>query len=414
MGRKMRIAFADLSFSWPPQGGAQVNVYNTALGLQEAGHEVHLFAPAYDDFWWHESFDPAALAFPATPMPATWARLTGTKLADLFVRYIRPWRPDLVYFGLGHYFKPYVIEALAEYPIVSRYYMYENLCLRGFTLFKEDQTCPNDFPRTPNVCRRCALMGWRDKIPTGEPDPFGYELLRSRALAPAYHGLFLRALAQCRAVVVNNALAKERLEGYCQETHVIPGGVSVEQFEHEPLRDREERERAAIFMPGRASDPLKGLDILARTAEALAEWRSDFEVWVTETEDRLEQPWYKPLGWRDRRGVRDLYRQADIVVVPSVWDEPYGLVGVEAMAAGRPLVASRVGGLQAIVREGETGYLFHRESSASLAFYLNHLLDRPELRARMGARGREIAEQEHTWRRIIERDYLPLLERIAA
>ncbi|MTD99834.1 glycosyltransferase [Paracoccus sp. YIM 132242] len=63
------------------------------------------------------------------------------------------------------------------------------------------------------------------------------------------------------------------------------------------------------------------------------------------------------LGWQDRTAVFDLYRRADLLLVPSRW-EGFGLVAAEAMQAGLAVFASRVGGLQDIVVDGDTGRLF--------------------------------------------------------
>ncbi len=408
----MRIAFCDMGFSWPPPGGAQVDLHHTMSALQRSGYDVRLFAPVYEDLWRHGHFDPAALPYPATPLPFVWEKVTAQRLCRAFRRAIDDWRPDVAFVGFGRYFKPHLIHALNGYPIICRYYMYEHLCLRNFWLFLEGQTCPNDYLRTPNVCRACALDLWGPHLSTGEWTPYGSELLRSGALTPGYHSVFTRALSKCRVVIVNNAMAVERVRDFCPYACVVPGGVTLSDYDpYVPLEEKAPNERKVILMSGRADDPLKGLDVLVHACAALAEWRSDFVVWVTGLDDPVGKPWYKPRGWLDPEGVRDLYRQADIVAIPSVWDEPYGLVAVEAMAAGRPVVASRVGGLQHIVRPGETGHLFERESSAGLALLLNRLLDDPGELRRMGRRSREIAEAEYDWRRIVDTHYPPLLER---
>src|SRR5207302_1971821 len=62
------------------------------------------------------------------------------------------------------------------------------------------------------------------------------------------------------------------------------------------------------------------------------------------------------LGWREDADLIELYREAAVVAVPSRY-EPFGLVALEAMACGCPVVASRVGGLQDVVLDEETGYL---------------------------------------------------------
>ena len=82
------------------------------------------------------------------------------------------------------------------------------------------------------------------------------------------------------------------------------------------------------------------------------------------------------------------------------------------MAAARPVVAARVGGLQDIVEHGQTGLLFPRGDAAELARALDHLLDRPEMRARMGAQGRAVVERQYDWGVIIRHRYLPMIEEL--
>ena len=83
---------------------------------------------------------------------------------------------------------------------------------------------------------------------------------------------------------------------------------------------------------------------------------------------------------------------ADLVVVPSL-NEGMGRVLVEAMALGRPVVATRVGGIPAVVSHGETGLLVPPDDPPDLARAANELLKDPGLRQRMGEAGRRRAEQ---------------------
>lgn len=89
--------------------------------------------------------------------------------------------------------------------------------------------------------------------------------------------------------------------------------------------------------------------------------------------------------------VMAAWRHASIGVVPSVWQEPLGQVAVEAMLAGRPVVASDVGGLRDVVSDPRTGVLVPPGDPGALATALDTLLADPALRARMGAEGRERA-----------------------
>lgn len=83
-----------------------------------------------------------------------------------------------------------------------------------------------------------------------------------------------------------------------------------------------------------------------------------------------------------------LYDEADIVIYPTIGDEPYGLVPLEAMSMARPVVASRSGGITETIVEGETGFLVERGDSVALADRVEQLLRNPELSQRMGQAGR--------------------------
>ena len=91
------------------------------------------------------------------------------------------------------------------------------------------------------------------------------------------------------------------------------------------------------------------------------------------------------------------YSRAGIFVFPSLWHEPFGIPVIEAMAAGLPVVATRGGALPEIVVDGETGLLVERGDVEGLRAAISRLLRDPQLRARMGAAGRERVRRMFTW-----------------
>jgi glycosyltransferase involved in cell wall biosynthesis len=95
-------------------------------------------------------------------------------------------------------------------------------------------------------------------------------------------------------------------------------------------------------------------------------------------------------------------RQADILAQPSVFDEPFGIQIVEAMASGLPVVASAAGGIPEIIVDGQTGILVDRDNPAALANAVLQLLDNPALAREMGRAGRRRAEEKFSWERITE------------
>ncbi len=117
-----------------------------------------------------------------------------------------------------------------------------------------------------------------------------------------------------------------------------------------------------------------------------------------------------------KRDIIPLYSQAALFVCPSVY-EPFGIINLEAMACGTPVVASAVGGIREVVVSGETGLLVPIEARGGtdfepkdpekfvrdLAAAVNGLLDDPARRAEMGCRSRERVEQLFSWSSIARR-----------
>jgi glycogen(starch) synthase len=119
----------------------------------------------------------------------------------------------------------------------------------------------------------------------------------------------------------------------------------------------------------------------------------------------------KLLGRADRAMAGALFRGCEFFVLPSRM-EPLGIVNLEAMAAGKPVIASRVGGVPEIVSEGETGLLVPSENVEALARAMARLAEDPSLRERLGEAGRR-AVMEFTLSATASR-YADIYSRITA
>jgi glycosyltransferase involved in cell wall biosynthesis len=117
------------------------------------------------------------------------------------------------------------------------------------------------------------------------------------------------------------------------------------------------------------------------------------------------------VGWQSQEELPRHLNAADILVVPTVAQEALGRTAVEAMAAGRPVIATRLGGLPFTVIEGATGLLCEPGDVTDLANKIETLLDDPALLRRMGLAGRRRFEEHYSWDVIIERHYRPLFSR---
>ena len=159
-------------------------------------------------------------------------------------------------------------------------------------------------------------------------------------------------------------------------------------------------------------DPQKGQDILLKATARLAERYPDLQVLIVGPEtvksyaSQLREDAAR-LGLGDRfRLIGSIsyadprlaaaFRAADVFALPSR-HEPFGVVLLEAWAAGKAVVASRVGGIPGFVRSGHSGLLVRPESDESLAAALDRALGDPDLRARLGAVGRAEAIARYDW-----------------
>ncbi len=93
------------------------------------------------------------------------------------------------------------------------------------------------------------------------------------------------------------------------------------------------------------------------------------------------------LGWLDEQTLNQVLRQCSLVAMPSIFPEPFGKVGIEALMQGRPVVASDVGGISDWLEDGVNGFLVRPADSQALAAKINQLLHDEALRTGMGKSG---------------------------
>ncbi len=236
-----------------------------------------------------------------------------------------------------------------------------------------------------------------------------------------------RVLKLADRIIVSTLAEQSQLEflyrADASKLVIIPPGVDTARFYPIP----KDEAKAAIELPpneqmilfvGRI-EPLKGVDTLLR---ALAYIRStnnldccphylaiiggDPEV----SEDSLNAEMARVqalsaelglsdivlfLGKRSQESLPYYYSAADVVVVPSHY-ESFGMVALEAMACGTPVVASQVGGLAFLVQDGVTGFVVPNGEPELLGQHLIETLLDPVLRERLGSQGAEIA-RGYSW-----------------
>lgn len=196
---------------------------------------------------------------------------------------------------------------------------------------------------------------------------------------------------------------------------VIPNGVSLERFKpgHSGLHNEICNEfgvpsNTALIISASNLRPEKGIaDLLTAAETVVAEKPNTLFLVVGEGAERqtlLERTAEKGLQkfvrfTGSRSDVHRLMAAGDVVVAPSAWQEPAGLVVIEGMAAGRPVVATRVGGIPEYVEDGVTGILVEAHAPQQFAGALLRLLNAPAEAEAMGRAGRARVEARFSMER---------------
>jgi len=210
-------------------------------------------------------------------------------------------------------------------------------------------------------------------------------------------------------VIVCSAYMERELGGFFQlpadKISVIPNGVSVEEFST-GSRAADAMAEKYIFFIGRLVRE-KGVQVLIDAAPKILAHcpKARFIIAGTgpyeehlrvRTRDRgLEHRFYF-AGYVDDRLRNRLYGQSSVAVFPSLY-EPFGIVALEAMAAGTPVVVSDTGGLSEIVEHGYDGLKCYVDSPNSLADNILAILGDPELARKVAGNGYQKAKNKFSW-----------------
>lgn len=408
--RAVRVAVLSLLFNWPSTGGGNVHTAELTKFLAAAGYTVtHLYA-RYEP--WGVGRVTAPLPHPAEAVPLPADGPTAAGVVAAFRRAVDACDPDWVVLTDSWNLKPLLAAAAGGRPYVLRLQALECLCpLNNVRLLPAPgggvRQCTRHQLATPDECARCV----RDL------DHTSGDLHRAeRAVAgvgtPGYAAALRDAFAGAAAVLAVNPLTAAMVEPHAREVRVVTAGMDPARFPWPPPADD-----AALRRPGRLTvlfaglthEWMKGFHVLRAACDRLWAARRDFEVVATDAPpDGAVEPWVRYVGWQSQADLPRAFVAADVVVVPTVAQEALGRTAVEAMAAGRPVVASRLGGLPFTVADGATGLLCEPGDPADLAAKLAQLLDDAPLRARLGAAGRRRFEEHYAWPAIIDQHYRPL------
>jgi phosphatidylinositol alpha-mannosyltransferase len=331
-------------YSWDVPGGVQFHVRDLSEVLQERGHEVSVLAPADDDTPLPPYVVPAGRAVPVRYNGSVARVNIGPISAARVRRWVRDGQFDLLH-------------------------IHE--------------------PATPSLS---LLACWAANGPIVAT--FHTSNLRSRAMLAA-SPLLEPALEKVGArVAVSEDARRTVVEHLGGDAVLIPNGVFVDRFAGAEPEPAWRGEAGTVGFIGRLDEPRKGLPTLLAAMESVVSRRPGVRLLVAGRGDEEEAVEDLPAGVRDAvtfLGVVSeadkarLLASADVYVAPNLGGESFGIILVEAMSAGAPVLASDIDAFRRVLDDGRVGELFPTGDVPALADALVALLADPGRRSRLRA-----------------------------
>jgi L-malate glycosyltransferase len=215
-------------------------------------------------------------------------------------------------------------------------------------------------------------------------------------------------LRQARALVITTPYALNRLPGLAGSSarlHVVPNGIDDAVFAPSAIGSKIVRPALqSILMVGNATQ--KGIFTMLAAFERIAATVPNAELVIAgggaqlvDVQARVDASTYREryrlIGNVDRERMPGVVRDASVVCVPS-FGEPFGMIVLEGMASGKPVVGTNAGGIPYILGT-ESPMLFTPGDDAALAAILERLLHNPDLLEQIGTANRNRVTEEFTW-----------------
>ena len=366
-------------------GGEDVVVASQAKLLREKGHEIHLLEKHNSEIDSYGLFRKIGLFFQMADNPDSAAEVA---------KIVREFKPHVAHVhNTLPLLSPSVYAPLndANVKVIQYLHNYRLLCAAG-TLHREGQPCTLcvDGGLKHAVRHRC----WNGSRMAS----LGFTRMLER------HRRARTWLTRVDLFVALNTYMRDLLV----QQNLVPKEKIVVQpnFSYPPSFQGGEAGEGFIYT-GRLT-PEKGLVTLLKAHEKLSGVTlriiGDGPLRNTEPIESSVQAEF--LGHLSDEDLRRHVGCSRALVFPSEWQEPFGLSIIEAMALGKPVIASRVAGPMEIVQEGVTGLLFEPGNSAALADCMRRLNEDPKLAVTLGRAGRERFLQEYSpeagYRRILK------------
>lgn len=399
-------------------GGGQVYVKNLVAGLLAHQHDVSYMSLAFADISLPQRLWSSCAIIKELQliMPATWSagrNPTGkSHITDEIASVFKELGPDVVH---AHGWKEYSCIAARQsgIPCVVTAHHGGLVCPAGALLNANDEICR--IPANARDCYKCcikAIPGWRfwffllNRVPTKIAVPIG-RYISGIPFIPFVTPLVIIScsikdkIESVREIGANadRLIAPSPAIGYAlvrngvpeQKVVVVPHGIPP--LARRPLPDGLGKRPLKLLYLGRINH-VKGLHIMLDACARLPDNAYELHI-VGEAVTRQEKRYCRKLkkkfadvsavwhGGKPHDEVPELIATCDLMIHPAIFLEVFGLTIAESLALGRPVIASRCGGAEIQVRDGENGLLVPPNDSGALSDALSRLIENPNLVRKM-------------------------------
>lgn len=400
----MKIVF--LQDDFPPQsfGGAGFSTYELALGMKRAGHEVSVITTVRKEDEAGESEYTGLRVFKIAsdynPRWRMYRNINNVPVVRKVGALLKELQPDVVHINNVHYHLSYRCFKVAKKYAKAVIFTARDTMSVFYGKLGTDRYLEHFDSRTT----------WQDHI---------------KQVGKRYnplHNFFTRrylALADKR-YAVSNALKDALTQNGIEDVGVIHTGMRVEEWgatEEEKSDFRKlynlEGKRIVLF-GGRLSEGKGGTKAFETLGEVCKEVPDAVlliagKMDVTDEEMKRDssalgiESRVVVTGWIPREVVRVAYATADVVLVPSLYLDPFPRIVIEAMASGKPVVGTCYGGAPEIITDGVTGYVVNPQYPKEVALKIIELLRNRERAERFGKAGYERIERDFNLEDVVKK-----------
>ena len=342
-------------YDWSAPGGVKQHIRDLAYALIDLGHEVSVLSPSEDD----SELEPFVVSA-GRPVPVPYnGSVARVSIGVVSATRVRRWVRD------------------GEFDVVHIH----------------EPVSPSLSVLACWVCDGPLVATWHSSQE------------KSRAMAATYYILQTAMEKVTGRIAVSEKARQTLVENLGGDAVLIPNGVTVKQFEHgDPFQGYPRQGKTILFL-GRIDESRKGLQVLLSALPIIVQEWPDLKVLVAGPGDvdgvRASLPstvrdHVEFLGLISEDDKVKAFKSADVYVAPNTGGESFGIVLLEAMAAGTPVVASDLEAFSLVLEGGRSGLLFTNGDSTSLARQVGVLLADT-------AMAQELSEQG--WRRSREFDW---------